>query len=498
MLALALSLADGYWRKTNGDGTYGDYAFYQGMSVEDALARIKGVKVKLDNDTEDVLPIGDPATNASFTYKVTVTTTATSTGNNSADNVAVPFTAEVVVDEAAPLTSDCEVNFIAVKPYVLEWVAPLSTVGKGLTTDMDITSNLDVLGLQDAQVRFRLTNGNQGETILTQYLKTEDTLTPSGEKMKTLKEGDKYTKDISIYYAPRIDGQQTIDRSIQPLKFTVEDIAYAYPTGVGKIISSNTAQMAGSPFNFEGYKLNIEYRNGRYTSEEFLTALDCVTNITFYDSRDAELGHGKEFHLTTAVRSAYIEYAIQGKNGLLTGGSYVNFSVNQQPISQPTVSDLNPTYKDGGVTVTIGAIEKDDVGTVTYKLNTTDTSAAVLAEDNSSITFYKGGTYILSIILERGADGDYLWNTGVADRKGNYQIDYTITVSNAPVDVTLTYTGANGANREYGDDEPNRTVALSYAGGGSQISGGLTQGSAADNPTDTDEPDYEKALAALK
>lgn len=485
------TLADGYWRKTNGDGTYGDYAFYQGMSVEDALARIKGVKVKLDNDTEDVLPIGDPATNASFTYKVTVTTTATSTGNNSADNVAVPFTAEVVVDEAAPLTSDCEVNFIAVKPYVLEWVAPLSTVGKGLTTDMDITSNLDVLGLQDAQVRFRLTNGNQGETILTQYLKTEDTLTPSGEKMKTLKEGDKYTKDISIYYAPRIDGQQTIDRSIQPLKFTVEDIAYAYPTGVGKIISSNTAQMAGSPFNFEGYKLNIEYRNGRYTSEEFLTALDCVTNITFYDSRDAELGHGKEFHLTTAVRSAYIEYAIQGKNGLLTGGSYVNFSVNQQPISQPTVSDLNPTYKDGGVTVTIGAIEKDDVGTVTYKLNTTDTSAAVLAEDNSSITFYKGGTYILSIILERGADGDYLWNTGVADRKGNYQIDYTITVSNAPVDVTLTYTGANGANREYGDDEPNRTVALSYAGGGSQISGGLTQGSAADNPNDTDEPEYE-------
>ena len=279
------TLADGYWRKTNGDGTYGDYAFYQGMSVEDALARIKGVKVKLDNDTEDVLPIGDPATNASFTYKVTVTTTATSTGNNSADNVAVPFTAEVVVDEAAPLTSDCEVNFIAVKPYVLEWVAPLSTVGKGLTTDMDITSNLDVLGLQDAQVRFRLTNGNQGETILTQYLKTEDTLTPSGEKMKTLKEGDKYTKDISIYYAPRIDGQQTIARSIQPN-------------------SCDTAQMAGSPFNFEGYKLNIEYRNGRYTSEEFLTALDCVTNITFYDSRDAELGHGKEFHLTTAVRSA--------------------------------------------------------------------------------------------------------------------------------------------------------------------------------------------------
>lgn len=483
------TLADGYWRVDNKDGTYGDYAFYQGMTVDAALARIKGVKVKLDNDKEDVLPIGDPADDSSFTYKVTVTTT-TSTGNNSTDNVAVPFAAEVVVDETTTLTSDCEVNFIAVKPYALEWVTPLSTAGKGLTTDMDITSSLSVLGLQDSQIRFRRTDGQPGDTILVQFLKTEDTLTPSGEKMKTLQEGDKYTKDISIYYAPRIDGQQTIDRSIQPLKFTVEDIAYAFPTGVGKIISSNTAQMAGSPFNFEGYKLNIEYRNGRYTSEEFLTALDCVTNITFYDSRDAELGQGKEFHLTTAVRSAYIEYAIQGKNGLLTGGSYVNFSVNQQPISQPTVSDLNPTYKDGGVTVTIGAIEKDDVGTVTYKLNTTDTSAAVLAEDNSSITFYKGGTYILSIILKLGEDGNYLWNTGVADRKGNYQIDYTITVSNAPVDVTLTYAG-NKADREYGDDEPARTVALSYAGGGSQISGGLTQGSAADNPNDTDEPEYE-------
>lgn len=494
------TLVGDYWRKTNADGTYGDYAFYQGMTVDAALARIKGVKVKLDNDKEDVLPIGDPATDSSYQYKVTVTITATSTGNNSADNVAVPFTAEIVLDAdaepATTLTLQCDVNFIADRPYAMEWTSGSApdTSSLGLTSATSITSPASI-GVFDGSLRYRLTSGTSGKPVNITEFEVLNSLAPTQRELSGILSG------TTTNYAVNVSIGCTAYTNVEPIVFQATNIKYIDPLRMSDMLQGTSIlQTTKTAFDFTGLKIRLVYSRTGYTqyADVALTdIIDYITQIQFMDSAYEELGTGKDCLLTTSMTGANITVEIPTTSGKLSQEFYVEFNVAQKLLEQPTVSDLNPTYKDGGTSITITNVLEDTDNPINMAVS--DSSENSVAIVDGTVSFDKGGTYTLTMTLTNGISGDYIWNlAGQAIRQdqissggSSYTLVYTITVSNAPVDVTLTYTDKNGANREYGDDEPNRTVALSYAGGGSQISGGLTQGSAVDNASNTGAPTYE-------
>lgn len=488
------TLTDGYYRA---DGGTGDYAFWQGRPIDEALDLVSGVVIKDEYGNEFTL---------SATDGVTVTSTATSTVGTE-DNLVVPFTVTV-----ADVPLEYDVKFIADRPYALEWVGSVpSTKDKNLNlksgTALANTQLNESLGLSREPVRFRHTSGKQGELVNVGNLIAEGSLALPLDQWSKYSLGDVYSTTISLRYAP----STVIDDKIQPLSFLVEDIAFDLPTDIDHLDTSKLAQQApGTKFEFDGLSVYLVYDDGLSTvSVPF--SKDCVTKIEFYDRENKPLlsadDDGKDYLLTMNVRRAFISYTVPGRTSTneaaaLSRKVSVTFTPVQKFLSQPTVSDLTPTYEENGVTVNISTITETDVGNVSYTLKDnggnviSDSSVAVLAEDKSSMTFYKGGTYSLTVILDGGVNGNYKWDSGSASLDNDYQITYTITVSNAPVLVELTY--ADGADREYGDTaEPNHTVSLYYNNDnvkGNQISGGLSNnqsGFVEDDSSNTGMPSYQ-------
>lgn len=472
-------LADGYWRANGGTG---DYAFYQGMSIADAKSRIAGVEVKMSDGSTSVLPIGNG---------VTITLQAADTGNSSVDNVTVPFAVELTLDGAdEPLTATCDVNFIAEKPYALEWVSGAPDTSSLTLTSSTSVANLANIGISDAMIRLRLTSGKPGDSLLSRELIVQDSLAPSGSELPALISqgaGAKYNKTISIAYARNIGGQYVVDSTVSQLQLECVNISYDNPTGISDALQGSPAiQTTKTVFNFSGLKIRLKYPKNATADIALSDIQNYITRVQFENAEGTVVSTDKNFLLTTLVKAVTITVEIPTSSGTVSQEFYVEFNVNQNVLSQPSVDNLNPTYEDGGVTVTISNIFEDDGNPIAMSVSGGSVT-------DNTITFDKGGVYTLTLTLTNGTTGDYVWalaGDGQRDERG-YVLTFTITVSNAPVDVALTYTGTNGADREYGDNEPAHFVALSYADGGNEISSGLSQGSAADDATNNSLPSYE-------
>jgi len=471
------TLIGGYWRIAED----GDYAFYQGMSLSEANKRITGVSVEMSDGTTKTLPIGS-STEDGVAFDVSVSTSASDTGNNATDNVVLNYDARIVIDgdEENALTSDCELNFIADKEYALVLVGDVSTSGMGLTSSSLL---IDYASALEVKVSYKFTSGRIGRGLVAAEFATQDSLTPSGDILEQV------IANPTVHYSKEIAISDKNNTAILPVKVTVTDIAYSPLVSVSAITGTMAQQTARMPFDYNGLYFIFQDADG-FDINVPVTDLLKYCTVSF-KTTSGQVIEGTYAELVRTVNQITIKYSIptavtdENPAGILSGTRSLRFTVDQKLLEQPQISDLNPTFQENGVTVSISDFLQDGLNPIDISV-----SHGLTVDENNQITFLQGGSYTVTVSLAKGEEGDYAWlpTSGDNPARTKYVLTYTITVSNAPVEVTLTYTDT--ADREYGDGEPSRNVALNYAGG-SEISNAIIQGSAVDDTSNTGLPSYE-------
>lgn len=438
---------DGYFRE--GASADGNYAFVQGMtSVSDVLS-------KLQSEFEIQLKDSSGTTTFPITSS-NVTTTASDTGNSTSENVSIDLSVTIAGYDD-PFT--VALNFVQHRIYKLDWVrGEVSTVGKGLDSTSDASYTLSYLLDNDSVVAI-YTDG-QTSTVITNNLTTEDTLTPDYNVLAN--QQTTYSKVIYIKYY--ING--TIDKNVEPLAWTITDIANNVElTAFGGITGTPARQYANSPFVSDGLSFAIMYTSEYDSGTLYFPLSDFAQNDGWKITRYATRNNQDRDYLSTDVFYVYLSYKIpNGKGGFFEGNTRVqNLIVQQAPITQPTISNFNPVYADGGCKVVISNVLQDDNNPIVIDVPS-GVSCVQEANGDYTLTFSKGGSFDVKVKLQKEGEGDYLWDTVIGDNPSysNYELTYTISVAKAPISITHDF----GAQQTYGNSEPNVKVTATYKDGG--------------------------------
>lgn len=460
------TLQDDYWRNS-----VGDYAFVQGMSAVEAINRIGKVNVEYSDNTVKSFTVGSEAT---------ITLSSVNT-----DSDIVTFDVSVT-DGGDVITAQASLNFIQYKPYALVLTGSVSTIGEQLKTTTPFAEYKDLL---TNKVSLRYTNGDQAPLEDTRFLTTDETLVPSADKFSDLITNPQpYSKTISVYYSSM--GNTVIDTSVKPFQLLVEDIEFVKVSSISGLSGSLANQTARTEFQYDGLSFFVMFEDGNFNSipivdfKEYLTVRYFINNV--------EQPQGSQ--ITMAVNKIVIDWSIpSGGVNPITGSRTFEgraISIYQTIKNLPSMSDLNPTYSKDGCTVVLSQLEQDENNTISVQVTGPGSPSATLEGLDYNIVFDQGGVYVVKVILDKGASGDYTWVRAIGnpcrDENDEYTLIYSITVDNAPIELNLTYTSAN---REYGDDEPTRQVEMSYKDG--DVIGNLNKGAVADDTSERGMPSYD-------
>ena len=319
--------------------------------------------------------------------------------------------------------------------------------------------------MNSQSIKVAKTNGETtNDEVLLTYVTTSDSLAPTFEYLEKLMSGE-YTEDTPYNKTITI---RTTQNAIQGLGVWVADVTlsielsnikYVAPTNV--VLSVDTtrpAQLAQSPFNYEGFSFMFRYADRSSISTPAENFRE-YCHVEFYSDSNEDSSLGDT--LTVAAKFATISWEIPtGKGKEPLKGTYVNgfgdnfieISVEQGLMSLPTFADkdFTPTYKDGGISVTLSDLKPDVRNPITIKIKD---QTYDIVDGACEITFEKGGAYDIEVILSNGATGDYQWAGSNQDRTklersdDGYTLTYHIIVSGAPLTLTLTH----DSEKEYGD-----------------------------------------------
>ena len=497
MKSVSVKVADGwtqsggYWRKAvkNADGEtwYELSAFVAGMTQNTVLDNLV-VTANYEKSSHVV----------EFTYDENNNINGTTTGEP-VPTVNFPFTTatrEVTVSfgEKAEEKGSLSVNFEEEKIVAIRlndnWSQP-ATVRS--------STSLSSLGLLDVGTILPVYNsGRVAENYRFDPVCTIDgTLAPTAEDIqKALTDSNyKYDKMLTVNY----NGSNR--ENVKPIIVDIKNIEYAGPSAISSDLGGDPVrQTAHAAFDYSGLTVTYRYGNGRVTIP--LEDLNFENNIKVSYSTSGN----DEYPLTelsTQVRWAKITVSFsyinnQGQTAECYVEDFREIEVDPAVLSVPALQSTDGeenydiiTYSVDNCFKTLDLTRLDSEAlTVSFTDSQNNDAPIDISKPNDvlaynsatgEINFKRSGIFVMSVALEDG--GDYVWGnlSPLAEvsgrvKKTDYELQYTLQVNKAPIDVSLVY--ENGANRIYGwTEETSASVSARIQGTQDPIEGmGMQEG----------------------
>lgn len=424
------TLQDGFWREKTAPGYY---AFTQGMSSTQAEDRITGVRVTYsDGFVKDI--------------QKSELANCTLSGET--------LTVKLTADDTETYTA--ELNFQEVKPFALavasEWTAPES--GLKASTYISGTNLSQVFGFTDRDIGIFNTAGTFVSFVSAQNLITSDSLVPSAEYFMALQ------NSAAVPYSKTISVRHQQDTNLEPCRISISNISFDPPESItmsANDLADRPQQKARSDFDYTGFYLTFSYNTGLTTVNTPAVDFSSCLTITYANASGSTVAE-----LTPQVNRVRFAGSIpvgEGKSvSVNTYPAWITISVVRAELPHPILDDFAPVYSEDGCSVVLS-----DIPTVlgdneiVIRLNNGE-PLTITDGRTCKVNFSQGGEYKLTISLEKGDAGDYVWESYEVDglvSRTSYVFTYTVTVAGAPITLDFTY----GDTREYGDENENYSLS---------------------------------------
>ena len=412
-------------------------AFVQGMTADEVLSRL-AVELVSNNphNTEPVVKKGD---DIAWNGKAPSFGTAEGT-------VSMPVKVSLTAGE---YSAEATINFNTLHDYALVLVGDF--VQPAGLTSISTVSNL-ASSLQ-GKVYIKQNNGEiKGNPITTSSQLPQNMIIGiTAEALLKNEDGYKYATTMEIPY--------TDDDNVKPLKLVLTDISYVIPRSESIDIDGQMPiQYARDELKIgDELFIQVSYRSpilGNITTKVKLSELlsidgQEITNIKYYVDGNETSG------LSRTVNSVSFNC-----------GKYEYFGalqVNPKAVDRPVIADEEIEFDDDCATTITGLVTTDpqnkgDIMSLTVSGGTEGVDLTIDRE-SGRITFNRAGEFKFKVTFAKGDESDFGWNTNVGGgtlTDNNTAVEYTVTVTNAPVVVSLTF--GNGQPLQYGDSEPSYTV----------------------------------------
>ncbi len=487
------TLSGGYWRKAvqnaDGDTWYELSAFVAGMTQKmlfdnlvvtaeyEKSSHIVGFTYD-DNNAINGTTTGEPVPTVNYPFTTTTNRVTVSFGASAAEQGSLSVNFE-------------EEKIVAIKLNE-KWKQP---------TTVQSSTSLSSLGLLDVGTILPIYNsGREAENYRFDPVCTIDgTLAPTAKDIqKALTDSNyKYDKTLTVNY----NGSN--QENVKPIVVHITGIEYVGPSSIsGELGGNPVRQTAHAKFDFTGLTVTFRYGNGRVAIP--LEDLNFESNIKVGYSTSGN----DEYPLTelsTQVNFAKITVSFsyindKGQRTECDIADSREIDVDPAVLSVPALKSSNGEENYDIITYSVDNCFKTldltglDATALTVSFTDSQNGDAIIDVNNSSngiltydsatgkVSFLRSGLFVMSVTLKDG--GDYVWGnpSSLAAQSGrvkktDYELQYTLQVNKAPIDVSLVY--ENGANRVYGwTEETSASVSARIQGTQDPIEGmGTAQGS---------------------